>query len=532
MPYFRNPLLDEQDQENGEQSQVRIGGGGDATADPADASGDPSSGGKGLQTGSNFQNLDSYLNVNDAKGFSGQFQDKVQGNIAKGKETTNQAFGGLFGDVNKYSAPGAAQIQAAVADPLKADTAQFKGWTQQEYKGPTSLASNQNAFNQVTGAVQSAQDQAKLAGNASGRFTLLDSFFGKPTYNVGQKSLDNLLVQRGGGLNASALKGSANSLAQATRGKERELQNVASAKRGEVEQSANLARSALGIDNSRNLTGAGALGDFDKGLKERVAVTAADSKAKYDRLIANYMAGTLTDEDRRELGLTKGEGLYNLDLNSYLSPGDTASAQNVASADDYAKYKALNEMGGLTGQLLTDPSQAGSYKGVGVNTSGIRDYLKNTATEYQAADKGYQDQADAATKSVWDLYKDFDKINALKYVPAGQASGAGVATGGFSLSDVTSPLDQFFGGNNPTYGGGTNPGDPLSGGIGNIDPGKLTGQPSAPVDDSAAKALFEKYKADEKAKVKAKIAEQTALLNAAKKQKEELKKQYNVTHGA
>lgn len=520
MPYFRNPLLDEQDQEQGEQSQVRIGGGGDATADPADTKGATGSanGGKGLQTGSNFQNLENYLNVNDAKGFSDQFQGKVQGNISKGKEATNQAFGGLFADVNKFSAPGAEQIKAAVADPLKADTGQFKGWTQQEYKGPTALTSNQNAFNQVTGAVQSAQDQAKLAGSAAGRFTLLDSFFGKPTYGTGQKSLDNLLVQRGGGLNTSALKGSAGSLAQATRAKEHELQNTASAKRGEIEQSRDLARSSLGIDAAGNLTGAGALGDFDKGLKERVAATAQANKAKYDRIIGDYASGKLTDEDLRDLGLSRGSNLYNLDINSYINPGDTASAQNVASAEDYAKYKAFQEMGGLTGQLLTDPSQAGSYKGVGINQSGIQDYIANTQRDYKSQDAAAVGQMEKARGTISELAKQIDEIKGRTMTPANTTYTMG---GG---SSEPSLIDQMFGVGG--YGGPTNPGTQPA----FPNAGQQLGQP---VDNSAAaQKLFEDQKAAEIAKVMDQIRQQQAAVDAAVKQRDALKKQFNVKHYA
>lgn len=521
MPYFRNPLLDEQEQEQGEQSQVRIGGGGDVTADPAQASAiaGTASGGKGLQTGSNFQNLDKYLGVNDAAGFSNEFQGKLQQGITQGKQATNQAFSGLMGDVAKYSAPGQEQIKAAVADPVSADASQYQGWINQQYKGPTDIASNQNAFNQVTGAVQGAQDKANLAGSASGRFTLLDSFFGKPTYNMGQKSLDNLLVQKGGGFNASALKGSANSLAQSAKVKEHELQNAASAKVGELEQSRNLARSTLGIDAANNLTGAGALGDFDKGLKERVAATAQASKEKYDRLLGDYASGELSDQDLADLGLSRGQKLYNLDVGGYLSPGDTASAQNVASADDYAKYKALNSLGGLTGQLLTDATQAGSYKGAGVDQGGIKAYLENTQRDYMSQDQAAVDQVQKARDQITELAKQIDAIKSQTMTPANTTY-----TMGGSGSSEPGLIEQFFGGGG--YGGGTNPGG--------ANPFPDAGQQLGGTKDNGAEAtkLFEKYKADEIAKVMEKIKEQQAAASAAVKQRDALKKQYNVKHYA
>jgi len=93
------------------------------------------------------------------------------------------------------------QVDSALADPVSADAKQFQSWTNASYQGPKSLGDDQSNWNQYWGAAQDANTSAKLAGTESGRFALLDKYYGRPSYSFGEKSLDNLLIQRGGGLN-------------------------------------------------------------------------------------------------------------------------------------------------------------------------------------------------------------------------------------------------------------------------------------------------------------------------------------------
>lgn len=483
MPYFRNPLIDEQELENGEQSQVQIGGGGDAATGPAES--DSGNQPKNSPTGSNFQNLDKYLSVNPAKEFSTELQGKIQGDIQKGRDQTRQTFQNLNTEVASYKAPDKSAVTAAVANPVAANPTDYQGWINQTYKGPMSLESNQNASNTVRGAVQGATDKAGLAATTPGRFTLLDSYFGKPQYSMGQKSLDNLLVRKGGGLNASALKGSANSLAQSTKVNERDLQNAAGVKVGEIEQGRKFARSTLGIDDAGNLTGQGALGEFDKGLAERAALKNQQAQADYDGLVDRYQRNALTDADLQSLGLRRGQRLYGLDLANFLSKGTNANAQNVASADEYAKYKALNNLGGLTGQLLTDESLAGTYTGFDADEGGIAQYLGDTEKDFVAQQQEISAEQETLNNELRDLE------NQLKTTEGWTSASAG-ANADNSISFGSS-------GAGPSFGLGTTPGGESNFGD------SFGGAPARNPLPDQSQETFNQYKAAEIARLKAEI---------------------------
>lgn len=355
MPFFRDPNLD-RDEEDQQGSGVQLSSGG-MQAGP---DGDPNkgSGASATKSGSRFTNLDSYLNNNDAKGFGQQFGQKIESGIDQAKANMDQAAGQVRGQIGAYSTPSESQITGTIEKANKGaitddDAKAYQGWANQKYEGPQGLADNPAAQGLYWGQADKAKTEANLAGKESGRFALLDQYFGRPSYNQGQKSLDNLLIQNGGGFNNQAqLQDKAASLVGYGNTQVNQLRSEAQTKAGQVEQSRQSARSALGLQDNGTIKG-GALGGFQDDLNARVK--------NYDQRAAEAYQNSLYDvrDDALEagtvggLGLQDGQGIYDLDLAKYISQGAPAERAKLAGEDDYKKYLALTKLAGMDPTLLS-----------------------------------------------------------------------------------------------------------------------------------------------------------------------------------
>lgn len=351
MPYFLDPnLLDEEHQQGAPQVQIS---GASPTTDPegsgAQMSSEPR---KDLNTGSHFQNLDKYLQTNQAQNFGGQVLGKVQGEISGAQDSQAQA-GDKFRTQVATSdrTPTQEQISGAIANPTNADPKEFQSWTKQTYTGPKSLAEAPEAWSQYFSGVDKAQTSAKALGSEAGRFSLLDSYFGRPSYNFGEKSLDNLLVQ-GSGLGhetkktqdqATQLRSQANEGAKA-------LSGVAAERSGEVDRSRQGARAAIGIDDQGQvLTGdkAGALGKEYSAVDQELADARAGRTAAGEQTKRDLGTGVLTADELKSLGLSDGQDIYGLDLTQYLTPGADLTRDQVMAPDERARIQALSQLAGI-----------------------------------------------------------------------------------------------------------------------------------------------------------------------------------------
>ena len=248
---------------------------------------------------------------------------------------------------------------------MNANADQFKGWRDAEYKGPKGLADDQSGWNQYWGAAQNANTTAKLAGKESGRFALLDKYYGRPAYNFGEKSLDNLLIQRGGGLNdVKSIQDKAAGLNTYGANQSKELSATAAQRAGQVEQTRNAARSAVGLGANGQVQG-GALGGMESDINARAGKWNTDRDNTYNGITADLADDQVSDETLRALGLTGGENLYGLDLRDsrYLTKNpQNATAANIASGDDYNRYLALSKLAGIDPTFLSEANrgQAGT----------------------------------------------------------------------------------------------------------------------------------------------------------------------------
>lgn len=368
MPYFYDPNLQENEEQQGQGVQISGAGAnvGPQSQGSGNAQGQPAAGqDKALKTGSGFQNLDKYLSSNAGQNFGDQFIGKAQDTVNQAQDQMSQAknqFSTQVQDQNKT--PTSEQVNSAIANPTGADPTQFQGWENQEYKGPKNLAENQSLYNQYWGGTNKANTTANLLNNEGGRFTLLDSYFGRPNYSFGEKSLDNLLVQGGNtGKAAKGIQTQAANLSQQGLQGQQELQNLASQTAGNVEQSKNSVRSAVGIDPTGQVItgeGAGALGQQYGAIEKALADQQTNRNAQNYTLQQSAQKGVFTPEQLQELGLSNGQPLYNLSLPDYFSYNNNSlTKENVMTPEQQAYIRALSGLAGVTdGYAANDLVQA------------------------------------------------------------------------------------------------------------------------------------------------------------------------------
>jgi hypothetical protein len=371
VPYFLDNNLRDDDDEKG-SSGVQISGASPTTE--SDGSVTPGHVKKDLDTGSGFQNLDKYLSTNDSQQFGQKVLGNVQGEISQAKQnqdTASDQFKNLVSNAN-YT-PTHEQVNSAIANPTAADPGQFKTWETQNYSGPNSLADSQKTWNDYWGGTNKANTSSQLLGSEPGRFTLLDSYFGKPTYNYGQKSLDNLLIQQSGlGQQTKGLQDQAAQLRSEGNTNAGELQNLASQRAGAVNKSRNEVRSAIGIDDQNNvLTGdnAGAIGKQYAAVDASIAQANAARGDQINQVRSDLASGRLSGDELAKVGLSAGQNIYNLDLTNYLTPGAALTKEQVMTPEQQAYIQALSQLANVTdtyaqGTLAdkTDPYSVDSTK--------------------------------------------------------------------------------------------------------------------------------------------------------------------------
>lgn len=389
MPYFFDPNLDDENKNNASGFSIS---GASPTSDSTGAAQSNTAGKKGLNTGSGYQNLDKYLQTNQAKDFGGQVLGNVSSQVQNAGTQMNQAGEQFKNQVQSANQlPTEAQLNQSIAAPDKADKGQFKTWMTQSYSGPNNLADNQDTWNKYWSGVNQAQANTKLLGNEAGRFTLLDQFFGRPQYNFGEKSLDNLLVQQSGlGNQTQALKDQATQLKVQGKTGADELQGLASTRAGEVEQNRNNVRNTIGVDaQGQVITGdnAGVLGKQYQQINDEVAQTNAERKAQQDYLTKSLASGSLTPDQMLALGLDPGQKLYNTDLSKYYTAGKDLDVNQVMTPEQRSYLQALSDLAGHPDDfafgLSESPTEAYKYdsKGLKQDVAGAEGAYNRALTE-------------------------------------------------------------------------------------------------------------------------------------------------------
>jgi hypothetical protein len=423
MAYVDSAPLEEE--ENATGAPALPGGGAPMSAAPATAA----PGAQQQKTPGKFADLGEYLRVNAPQEFGGQLAGKIGGDIEKGQQTLSNAQGQFKerADANTISDTQGLINQVGSA-PEGIDAAEYAKLRDASYKGPTNLSETPDLYNQVQGSAGSAVNKANASQTEGGRFALLDNYFGRPSYNQGQKSLDNLLVQNDQKSKQAfdQMRQNAQGLQQGVNQAGVELGSYGTQAKATTEATRKASRDALGIDDAGNLVqGQGAIGSLYGGLQSRADEQRALAKANSESIAAGLTAKDLANispELVAALGLDKFKSpLWNIDPSRYYQGSDLSAfkPESVANESEIAKWNALK---GLSGAQLAELSSGGGDLDGDFNFGSFDTAVKD-------AERGFE--AGIMNKNITPSVKEYIPSGDQNQHPVARAIGVAMGSMGF-----------------------------------------------------------------------------------------------------
>lgn len=405
MPYL--PFLDEEkkkaDEANG---QVNISGASNTINQASQNVAAPKPVGK---SGS-WTNLQSYLDAN--KDNAESMGNTIASNISN---TGNEARQGIQDSQNDFNTKveqnTLSNLGTAKADAdnivNKAKSAgydsqiddnqvnRFKDVSTAEYKGPNTLDAS-DYYQNAQSKINKSNEYKSNAQSDEGRFNILQEMFARPTYNQGQKSLDNLLIQ-GNNSAKSNIQNSANSLND-IQGKwdqaNTDAANLAQQRTADINDVRNYSQNAL--TNNRNLR----TSEVDADLKN-INNQWNNEYNQYNDLLNNFKGGelSLSQEQANKLALSGDQRIYNI-LNG-VSPSayldlKAFDANKVVDKNQFAQLAALDKLANQFGlgnsSKFSDFEQAGT---LGLNNNFDASRFGQAANSAQADFTDYAKNANA-----------------------------------------------------------------------------------------------------------------------------------------
>jgi hypothetical protein len=341
---------------------------------------------KGVQTqGSGFVGLDQYMNANKGSNFGNQFTGKVEDSVGNAKQSLDQG----AQDFTNASNQGAKKWNDVQSDVTKTvdnagsgtsadDAKRIQDYAKAQYQGPTDFGGT-TWGQKAQSAVSKAGQESNALQSEGGRFALLDQYFGRPSYNMGEKTLDNALVQNAPGVGAKAqfLDNQSKQLGADAGFKTQDLNNLAAQNRQATMDTA--ANTSKYLGDAR--TG------FETDLKNRYN-TYAQGVGDYNKAFEGDLSDdTLGADTLAASGLKEGDNLYGLNLSDYLQKGGPGTVGQFASDSDYARSLALAQLAGDDNSILSasDRAKAGTANGKdGFDQSRLSKALADQKAAYEA----------------------------------------------------------------------------------------------------------------------------------------------------
>lgn len=358
-----------------------------------------------------FVGIKEYLNANKQQ--SGKLGGQV-GNFVGGRvDAANEALKGAEQNFGQQVDQNTVKLDENLLNQIKNDptkVAQNQAQLQQAknmqkaYAGPTDFQTNQ-AYQSAAPTLQKAQNTVSNLGNAQGQKQVLteqqlENRGGK--VNRGAATLDQALLQASPEAR-EALKPTQEKGAQLKGNIDTTIQNAMQRVSGAQAQSAATNKAVQDFYNQQYQQQQAALN-----ARAQAANQAAQQEAQDIRGRVGY--GQLSDRDLAYLGLSRGDfdtirgdfakygpevtggyGNQGMDqLMNYVGfSNPNATAQNVATAEDYARAQALNQLAGFGGEYLSNPSLANTFNSDTVNfdVAGARNFIneRKAAAERLAA---------------------------------------------------------------------------------------------------------------------------------------------------
>lgn len=357
----------------------------------------------GNRSGSGFVNLQSILNANQnnklgqtvARGVNNSVNG-IQNQIGQSVNNFNtQANSNLLNnntnntmvntDINN-----ALQGNAASAN----DVSNFKTLEAGGYNGPTGLSNTA----QLQGEAAQGQQLASNVSTPGGQQALLQTYVGNgsPNYGQGQQKLDTLLLGANSGNSQAQLKSAAasagklgNSVTNATNSAQALGQSIASQNQAYGQNlNNNLATQQTNITGTQGGT-TGIYGQVAQDQANQASELAADQQG-----LASGNLNTITSPELNGLLGQTNYGLSAAQLQSYLSPEQAATFQNVGTAKNAAQLDALSQLAGTVNTALPGTTAGlGTYnpnQAVTFNTSAFTNANNaNQAAQNQASNAAF-----------------------------------------------------------------------------------------------------------------------------------------------
>jgi hypothetical protein len=332
-------------------------------------------------TPSGRPNVQQYLQANQGAG------DRLAANITKNIQgqanrvgqdvarTTEQLNTGTQPLETELGQQGSDFSKMAFKDPSAILNQQDQLTKFQRYQGQGADADIDNIGNQIQErqyGIQNDYDKlAQQAGSAkteAGRFDLLRSSLGQPTYNRGAQKLDQLFLQAQPGVNRG-LQGSLQGIQNQTNQQVAGLDNAKNAKlnalKGFSSDRAKEIQGMLsgglseGLEDNINERGFSDIAASNKAKEDAARAAVAKVQPMRDRLKSNK----LISDDVSALGLQEGTSLYDVNLDDFINQNNSEiTSANVADPEEFARYRALQQLAGDTsGDIYGGATTAGGH---------------------------------------------------------------------------------------------------------------------------------------------------------------------------
>ena len=220
-----------------------------------------------------YTNLQNYLEANKGANQGQKFASKLGETITGAELGQQEAEQGFKQNVDSSAIVGdSALVKKAVERPEEVisnedEATKFKRIRDAQYKGPENLVGDVGNYQKAYGTTQKAKEEADLAGEESGRFALLDKYWGggagRYDYTKGQQKLDQLLLQNDPNSRdaIAAQQGRAKNVQDQYAQLNDRLSQYAQGRKQQTQAARSEARQALGIDDAGSWLGTGPIKD-------------------------------------------------------------------------------------------------------------------------------------------------------------------------------------------------------------------------------------------------------------------------------
>lgn len=404
--------------------------------------------------GSGYTNIGRVIQANQGNRLGQAVAGGVQQAGQQAQANVQQA-GQQFGQqtqANRFDTDANQQlVQNVLADPsqyagptdqnsdLSNQGSMFSKLISGQYGGPTQLANDPQLQAQVGGV----QQLGKALGSSGGQIGLLQQAVGGNNYGAGKQNLDQLLLAKTSGDALGQARRQALGLGNILNTQEAGAQAVGQ------EMGARAQDFGKNVQNQFGQT----VTTQDKALQDQATKAQTDRDEFYKKTLADLQSGKITQKQADLLGLGAGSqvtGDILGRLGSYVSENaDKATAQNVASSQDYARMDALRK---LSGQYSPADAQAllQNYSGQNAQAGkfAAEDAVQADKTGFQTALGSQMQDYHNKLDPVQEGFKQAQDINNL--VRQRDAAGGMMSPAGMAIQQQ---INQKYPG--ASYGGWT-----------------------------------------------------------------------------